>query len=529
MGTMAPKPPSSLSGCGARSAPCEPTLLALRPLVVAATLLVGGADTALAQRWFIEPSIGTRVIATDNTTLGGTNTDGDVVVGIRPRVVIRGDTPALHVRGSLAVDSVNYTQGTLDDAVLPQGDLLARLMAVDRLFYIEGAVRALQTSADPFGDVPSTTSTANTVTSTQYRLSPYIDYEPREGLHVRARSDNIKTNENGSASALSASVGRAYLQHHTASLEQDPRPFGWRVEVDRSDTRYQGEATRLTIDVARVLLNVALNDEVRVGVRGGAERNNFSPDDDTKSIYGGQFSWRPSERTTFDADAERRFFGTSWHLNFAYRSPLLALGIQGSRDIDTAPLALFGLPATDNVAGLLDAILTTRFPNPIDRARQVQDVMRQQGLPASLASPLSIITPRISITNSVSATGALLGSRSSIALSLFRTQIRDALELGPLATGLAVTNNRQIGGALAYSRRLSPTATGSIVLDYRRIEALAEVVGARTHQAGVRAQLSLQVAEKSFARLGTEYRKLSSGVVASGHESLAFVALEHTF
>jgi uncharacterized protein (PEP-CTERM system associated) len=509
--------------------PSKGTLAALRP-IAAAAMVMAGADTALAQRWFVEPSIGMRVTATNNTTLGGLDGERDVVIGIRPRVVIRGDTPALHVRGSVAVESVNYTRQTQDNAILPQADLLARLMAVDRFFYIEGAVRALQTSANPFGERTDTTSTANTVTSMQYRLSPYIDHEPRQGLHIRARSDNIKTNENGSTFALSESVGRAYLQHHTASIEQDPRPFGWRAEVDRNNTRYQGETAPLTIDVARVLINFALNDETRIGVRGGAERNNFSQsEDDTRSIYGGQFSWRPTERTVLDGDAERRFFGTSWHLNFTHRSPLLAWSLRASRDFDTTPISLFGLPATDNVASLLDAILTTRFPNPIDRAKQVQDLMRLRGLPASLSSPISIIGPRVSITKSVSATGALLSSRSSIALSVFGSEVRDALDTGPFATGLAISNNRQVGGSLAYSRSLSPTASATLVLDYSRIEALAEVVGQRTQQAGVRGQLTQQVAARSFAHVGAAYRKLTSGLVGSGHESLAFVALEHTF
>jgi uncharacterized protein (PEP-CTERM system associated) len=529
---MAPKPPSSAADAArvATSIPSNCTLTVLRP-IAAAAMLLAGADTALAQRWFIEPSIGTRVTATSNSTLGGLESERDVVVGIRPRVVIRGDTPALHVLGSIGVDSVNYTRQTQDDVVLPQADLLARLMAVDRLFYIEGAVRAQQTNANPFGERPDATSTANTVTSTQYRLSPYIDYEPRQGLHVRARSDNTKTNENGATLSLSESAGRAYLQHHTASVEQVPRPFGWRFEADRSKTRYQGGTTApLTIDVARVLINFAFNDEASIGLRGGAERNNFSQtDDETRSIYGGQFSWRPSERTALDGDAERRFFGTSWHLGFTHRSPLLAWSIRAARDFDTTPISLLGLPATDNVAGLLDAILTTRFPNPIDRAKQVQDLMRVRGLPSSLSSPISIIGPRVSISKSVSATGALLGNRSSVALSVFRSEVRDALDSGPLATGLAIANNRQIGGSLAYSLRLSPTSSATVVVDYSRVEALAEVVGQRTQQAGVRGQFTQQVAAKSFAHIGAEYRKLASGFFGSGHESLAFVALEHTF
>jgi uncharacterized protein (PEP-CTERM system associated) len=528
---MAPKAPSSAVDTqhAAQSMPGRGALTALRP-IAAAAMLLAGVDAAVAQRWFIEPSIGARVTATNDSALGGLDGERDVVVGITPRLVLRGDTPALHVLGSIAVDAVNYTRQTQEDAVLPQVDLLARLMAVDRFFYIEGAVRAQQTNANPFGQRPDATPTANTVTATQYRLSPYIDHEPRSGLHIRARSDNSKTNENGSTLSLAESVGRAYLQHHTASIEQDPRPFGWRVEADRNHTRYQGEATTLTIDVARLLINFAPNDEIRFGLRGGAERNNFSPSgDDTRSIYGGQFSWRPTERTVFDADVERRFFGTSWHLDFSHRSPLLAWNIRATRDIDTTPVALLGLPATDNVAGLLDAILTTRVPNPIDRAKQVQDLIRLRGLPSSLAAPISIIGPRVSIANLVSATGALLGNRSSIALSVFRSEVRDALDVGPFATGLAITNNRQIGGSLAYSRTLSPTASATVVLDYSRVQALAEIVGQRTQQAGVRGQLSQQVAAKSFAHIGVAYRKLASGVVAGGRESLAFVALEHTF
>jgi uncharacterized protein (PEP-CTERM system associated) len=502
---------------------------ALRPLAAAA-LLALGSGSVLAQRWFIEPSIGTRVTATSNTTLGGFAAEGDVVVGIRPRVVIHGDSAALHVVGSIAVDAVNFTQGTQENVVLPEVDLLGRLMAIDRFFYIEGSVRALQTSANPFGARPGDTSTANTLTSTQYRLSPYIDYEPQLGLHFRARTDLTKTNENGSAFALSESVGRAYFQHHTASVELDPRPFGWRVEADRSSTRYQGETAPIVIDVVRALINVALNEETRVGLRGGAERNNFSSSsDDTRSIYGAQFSWRPSERTVFDADAERRFFGDSWHVTFTHRSPFVAWGLRASRDIDTTPIALFGLPATDNVAALLDAILTTRFPNPIDRAKQVQDLMNLRGLPSSITSPISIIAPRISITNSISGTAALLGSSSSLALSVFRSQVRDALDTGPFATGLASANNRQTGGSLAYSRRLTPTTSATLVVDYSRIEALAEVVGERTQQGGIRGQVTMQIGAKSFAQIGAQYRRLSSGVIAGGKETLAFVALDHTF
>jgi len=498
-------------------------------LLPLAALALFAAHPALAQRWYVEPSIGLRVISTSNSTLGGSAGEGDVVVGLRPRVVIRGDAPRLFVRGTLAVESVTYTQGTQENVVLPEVDFLARLAAIERFFFIEGAVRALQLNANPFGARPGETSTSNTVTSTQYRLSPFIEYEPSLGLHLRARSDNTRTNENGSAFSLSESVGRSYFGRHSASIEQDPRPFGWRLEASRSDTRFEGDLSSITIDVARAIVNVAVTESFRVGLRGGAERNNFSTTE-TRSIYGGQFSWHPSVRTALDADAERRFFGNSWHLTFAHRSPFVAWSTRVSRDIDTSPEALLSLPATDNVAALLDSILTTRFPNPIERAKQVQDLINSRGLPPSIPSAISIIAPRVSINNTVSGTAALLGSTSSVALGVFRTVIRDAVDSGLFATGSAISNNRQIGGSLAYSRRLSPRSSATLVLDYSRIEPLeAAIDGARTQQAGVRGQISLQVGPRSFSRFGVQYRKLTSGVVAAGNESVAFFELDHSF
>jgi len=525
MDIMAPKRNSETDSLAARG-----LHRVRRSLAACAALLLFGAGPAFAQRWFIEPSIGARVIATSNTTLGGFEAEHDVVIGLRPRLVIHGDSPALHVAGSVAVDSVNYARHTQENVLLPEADLLARVMPIERFLYVEGTVRALQTNLNPFGArAGGATTIDNTVTSTQYRLSPYIDYEPQLGMHFRARSDLTRTNQNGSAFSLSENVGRADFAHHTVSIEQDPRPFGWRLEADRSSTRYQGEQTSLTVDLARAIVNVALNESTTVGLRAGAERNNFALDE-TRSIYGAQFAWRPSERTTLETDAEHRFFGNSWHARFAHRSPYVTWSVSAFRDIDTTPEALFGLPATDNVAAALDAILTTRFPNPVDRAKQVQDLINSRGLPSSIPVGISIIAPRVSINNTVTATAALLGSTSTVALSVFRTVLRDAFDSAFLSTGTGITNNRQIGGSLAYSRRLSPRATATLVIDYSRIEALDEVVGGgRTQQGGVRAQISLQVAPKSYTRFGAQYRKLGSGVVAGGDESLAFVELDHAF
>jgi uncharacterized protein (PEP-CTERM system associated) len=499
-------------------------------LLAAALVLIGLSDSAWAQGWFIEPSISTSVTATSNTTLGGSTDERDVLFGARPRVVVRGDTPLLHVVGRVEFDAVTYTRHTQDDVVLPEGDLLARLTVIERTFFVEGSVRAVQTSVNPFSARFGIENVDNTATSTQYRLSPYLDAEPTRGLHLRARSDYSKTNSNGVAVAVDEKSGRSYFARHTASIEQDPRPLGWRLEEESNRTRFQGESTRLNSDVARALVNYALNDTFSFGLRGGSERNNFLSSDFSGPIYGGQMAWHPTERTALNLEGEHRFFGTAWHLAFTHRSPFIAWTLTFSRDIDTTPEALFDLPPTDNVAALLDSILTTRFPNAVDRAKQVQDLIKSRGLPSSIPSLVQIIEARLSRTNTVSATAVLLGTRSSLAASVFRSEVRDLLETGPLAADDPNANNRVIGASLAYTRGLSPTVTGSLILEYTRIDALEEAtVRGHSKQAAVRGEIGLRVGRKSSLRFGAEYRKLASTVVPSGNEALASIGFDHTF
>lgn len=495
----------------------------------AVVLWAAGLSPAMAQRWFFEPSISARLTATSNSALGITTDADDLVLDVRPAFRVRGDSARLHVEGSLAVTSLTYTRDTQESGLLPEADLLARLVAVERFFFVEGAVRAFQTTVNPFGAAPGSTATDNTATAALFRLSPYIDSEIRSGLHFRARSDNAVSTEDGLAFAVAATAGRSYYYYNTLSLEQDPRPLGWRLEVERSESRYEGESLPLTVELARASVSYTPYETLVVGLSGGAERDSFSPEVGTSAIYGAHVRWRPSERTVLAADGEHRFFGDSWHVLFDHRTPFLAWSIRAARDLDTTAQSLARLPPTDNVAGLLDAILTTRFPDPVERARQVQELIARQGLPASLAGPVAIVGPRLSISNTTSATVTLLGARNSLSFSIFRAKVNDALDEGPFATGSTATNNEQVGGAIAFTHRLTPTSSLAIGMDVSRIRGLDAASSDRTTQAGVRGLLSTQVGVRTHALFGAQYRKLASNVVISGNELSAFVGLDHAF
>ncbi|HEU5297072.1 MAG TPA: TIGR03016 family PEP-CTERM system-associated outer membrane protein [Burkholderiaceae bacterium] len=499
-------------------------------LATAAAASLALASPVWAQRVETEPWITARLTASDNSGLGFATAGRDLITDITTGLRVRAEGARVSLIGSAALQSFVYANHTQGNDIIPLVDLTGRWAVAERFFFIEGAARTTQTHVDPFAPGLTDASTDNNATITQYRLSPYIESQPGANLHFRARSDNTTIKDYGHAAAAFDAVDSSYFGFHTISLERDPVPLGWRVEAERSKTQYQGEFVPLITDIGRALVNVAVIDTLRVGLRGGAERSNFLTDQGWSAIYGGQLSWHPSERTALDFDAEHRFFGNGVHLAFTHRMPWLSWDLHASRDLDTTPRSIFDLGPTDNVSALLDSILTTRIPNPAERANQVQNIISRQGLPASTTTVIPILAPRLSVVENVSLGVAYLGVRNTLALTLAATRTRDALEEGPLATDSPVTNNFQKAVTLAYTLRMTPTTTAGLTVSYSRIDSLdTATIPETTKDGSVRAHMAVQLAPKTTALFGAQQRKLASNVTPSGHETSVFAVLDHRF
>jgi uncharacterized protein (PEP-CTERM system associated) len=501
---------------------------ATRTLAIA-VLSVAAVSAAWAQRWTIEPGVSSQLTWTSNSLLGAGPAQDDTVLDVRPRVSIRGEGARLRVSGAFALNGIAYLDHSQPTRALPEGDLAARLETIERWLYLEAAVRAAQASSDPFGVRPEAGSTTNTVTTSQGRFSPSIEAAIGPLSRYRIRSDNTWTHESYADSAAVTPVGAAgYFARHSASIEHDPRPFGWRLEAERSDTRYKDDVTPpLITDLARLSVDYALTEDFSLGLRGGYERNSFLATDDRNAIYGGQARWRPSARTLLTVDGERRFFGSAWHLGFDHRTPQFAMTLSLSRGIQSAPQSVFEVPATGNVEALLLEMFTTRYPDAAERARVVRQFIADQGLPSSTLGPTSIFSQRLSLVTSRSGSVGLIGVRNSLVLSGFYIRTEDIPDSAFLATGIAANNNIQYGTGLTFSHRLSLAMSLGATIDWSRIRALdASDV---TTQRGARLQVNLQASPKTGAVFGGRYRKLDSTVAISGHESAVYFGLDHRF
>jgi uncharacterized protein (PEP-CTERM system associated) len=341
------------------------------------------------------------------------------------------------------------------------------------------------------------------------------------------RSENSWTRQSG-ATTSSAAQAAGYFGRHSALFERDPKPLGLRIEGERSETRYRdGIEEPLVLDLVRLSVDYAFDADFTAGVRVGRERTSLVALDDERTIYGVQAKWQPSPRTTFSMFEEKRFFGSSWRLAFDHRTPLVAWNMVFSRTLDTTPQALFDLPPTDNVAGLLDAMFTTRFPDPAERARVIRDLIATQGLPSATARPTSVFSQRLSIVTLRSASVVLNGRRNTISLTGFQSRIEDAPEGGVLATGASVTNNTQYGTSAAWSHRLSRLTTVTGSGEWTRIRALQ--APDRSIQRTLKLQLNMQVSARTNTFAGARWRDIDSNVVTEGREGAVFAGFDHRF
>lgn len=504
--------------------------LGLAAAVAAALPLA--STPALAQKWSIDAGVSSELTWTSNAELGQAGGRDDGILDVRPYIRLRGEGGRLKVSGSAALSAIAYANHTLPSRLEPQVDLLATLEAVERFLFLEAGLRALQTSVDPFGArAEAGTTSENSITTTLARFAPRIEGNAGELLRYRLTSENSWTHESGATATTTTGTDAAgYFGRHTVLFEHDPRPFGWRVEAQRSETRYRDTTQEpLVLDLARATLDFAIGSELTLGIHGGREHTSFVTQDERRNIYGVDGRWRPSPRTTLSVFAEHRFFGSAWRAAFEHRTPFIALNLLATRTLDTTPQSVFDLPASDNIAALLDAAFTTRYPDPIERARVVADFIARQGLPASSLQPITLRAQRLSLVTLRSATVALIGKRDSVSLTGFQTRTEDAPDAGAFATGLAATNNSQYGASIAASHQLTPSMALIGSVDWSRIRALESISAERSIQRTARVRLNVEMARKTTAYAGARYRDFDSNTLTSGREGAVFVGLDHRF
>ena len=411
-------------------------------------------------------------MATDNGALATSDVKkSDLIGNAEAGLSLRHKGARLSVSGDMRLNFVGYANHTQPDRLVPAGQIDLAAALVERVLFLEGAVEASRTRADVFAPQGAGPSTANTISTVSYRLSPYFARELTPEIVAIARSDSVFVRNSGDNPALANTQQDARLQRFIARVERRPLPLGIAFEASREDTRYSDAAdTALTSESARAIASVALKDEIVLGVIGGREHNVFAGNDTSDFRYGVMGQWRPSSRTLLDAEVEHRFFGTGWFVHLRHRSPLSLVELTSRRAPSSSPIVLSIGEARPDIGSMLDALLKSRIPNESERAQTVHDFLLRQDS-SELAGPIGISSGTAQLVQRTELHAVLNGIRTTVTGSLFyvRAEALKGDGAAPPAPGL---DTRQWGGSVAVGRRLARVVDGHAELAWSTVEGL---------------------------------------------------------
>jgi uncharacterized protein (PEP-CTERM system associated) len=421
----------------------------------------------------------------------------DLVLRARPRIAIARKGAGLDYTLDAAGTAIGHARGTQPNEVLPDVRASARATVVERSVFLEAEARVQQTEIDPFG-ARADAASLNRRTGYTLRLSPVLDYRFGNDTVLSARHDLAY-------STREAGPQREPLrtQQTVARFSHEPRPHGASLEWTRLDGELFDTTTpsRATLTALRLGTSLSIDGEWIVGAVVGQERNRLPLGDTRDPLYGLTLQWQPSSRTRLDGRLERRFFGLGGALSMTHRMPLGSFSLTMSREPVLATASLGPIGTGGDLRGFLDAILTTRYPDPTKRSGLVDTIVSQRGLDTRTPGAADLQSQYPQLSSAFAFTGVLLGTRNTLALTVYRRSLRRLVrEDDPLGGALGGQDDaRQVGGSLQYARRLGPQLSADAVLQWSRVTGLAARRGEQSNDRRARLSLTLQLSPRTTA------------------------------
>ncbi len=467
--------------------------------------------------------------ASDNGALSASGQErGEFITSIRPKVLFGRRGAGLEFDVEAAATLLTFANGTQDNDVLPDVRAGLKATVVERLLYVGAAAHVRQSEIDPFGSRSGDTTGDNRRTQGTYGVSPTIERELSTNSSLVARHDiTLTTNGAGESSRL--------MSHRSLiRIERKPVPLGAAVELSRLENELEEFAeSRFTLDTLRLRGSIHLEDQVVLGVVAGKDRSRFVLSDHTDSLYGLSVQWNPGPRTELSATLERRFFGSAGVLALSHRMPFMSFALTMSRQPVTASTSLGVLGQGSDLRGFLDAILTTRYPDPVVRSGLVDTVVTNRGLDTRLPNAIDVVAEYPQLETRINATWVWLGPRNTASLALYSQTLRQLTREGdPLSTLIAaIADNRQTGGSLRFNRKLTPQLSVETSARWSKITGLSARDGDDSEEKSYRFSLMKNVSPRTSVSAGVQINRFTTTVsqLNSYDATLLFVGMSHRF
>jgi uncharacterized protein (PEP-CTERM system associated) len=497
------------------------------PCILTLVASAAGAET----RGF-SSSISVQETLTNNVNLTSPAT-GDLVTQVTPSFSINETAARSRLSGTISVPVLLYARTAAENnQAYAQANLLGNVEAIEKFFFIDGAVNVSQQYLTPLGAQPPglTNATQNRYTSSSYSVSPYIQGGGRGDIQYSIRDDNIWSNLNGTP----ISLNNSYTNQLSANVGRQAPQLGWLVEYDRTDVRFNSQPPLLS-QLGRLTVFNTPDPQLRVSADVGYEDNDYTLSQSRDWIYGVGATWRPTPRTNVDARWEHRFFGSSYLFNFAHNTRLTTWSLSAFRSITSYPQQVASLPG--GLEALLNQLFLSTIPDPTQRQSFINQYILEHGLSTVLANPVSVYTQQITLVEQATASIGLLGARNSIVFSAYYLRQRPITASGSTLPGVTNpgSNTTQEGLSVAWTNNLSPnlafTVSGNAFRTASNVPEGELGFTSPTRQGYVIATLTSPLSAYTSVNGGLRYQVLRTDP-ASGPgytEAAIFVGLTHRF
>ena len=483
--------------------------------------------SALAQQVPVTWSVdGVAAVSNNGAQAPAEQANTEVILSLRPRFSghWRGNALDVDVEAALTVHTdIDSGQG---HEVSPDVRAAFKARLIESALTLDGSAQWRPVRADPYTSSLDPASQPDRRIERLYRLSPQAELALGPDSSLLARADWTVI-DNASGNGARRSTGQTLVR-----LARRPVPLGAALELTRIDSDAPDlPASRYDLSSLRLRSTYQWDQELEAELMLGRDVGHDASGRLERPLYGLGLRWVPGPRTAVGASLERRFFGYAGVIKLQHRMPWLAVALLLSRQPVVAPAALGSEIRTGDLRALLDGMLSTRHPDPVERQGQVIEAIDRRAIDVRLPDPTDAVAAYAQLQTRLEASTLLLGRRHALALNLYAQTVRQLALGGLLPLGVATGDSRQVGGMAQLSYRMAPQLTAIAAVQWARITGLAARTGDSSDDRAYRVSLQRQLTPSTAAVIGTEHRRFRTtvGADASFRETRVFCGISHRF
>ena len=426
----------------------------------------GSAPDESRRKWTVTPSLAVGETYTDNVFLSPAGAQiSDWITQLVPGISIKSNGPRLRLDAVYAPQIMHYARTERPDNVFQKLNAVGTLEVADDLLFLDAGANVDQ--YDVSLQAPLTTSnvniTGNRATALTAYVSPYLRRAIGSEARVDARYMHSRWRSDDNQQLLPDNdAGRILLR-----LESGPayRLFTWKVHYSGEEIRYvthQKTTSEVFLTDGRRLVTPTAGLLMQAGYERYDTGIGFDALEDPRWSLG--FDWTPTARTRLAVTAGKRLDESAYSFEFRHRTRLTSWNVSYAEDVTTSRSQFF-VPETGNTAGTLDQMFASRYPDPVERQRVVQDFIARTGLPPSLGGPINFFTDQLFLQKRWLAVMGLHGARNTLIARAFleyRRALTGTTDLpgeGDFASSQSI---RMTGAGLAWSWQLMAKSTWNL-------------------------------------------------------------------